>query len=157
MVGRGDACRHVAVLYQDVVIFVNANTGNARNIALTRDGAVDVQVADDGVVTSNMLEGGHGFPILVEIDSQRMSAAVECAAEVSCALACRLGDADVSHQLGIDVILAFGIFHHVAEGVPVGSSINHVRMLGRIRYLHLLVVSHLGSDLTIGILCPAAA
>ena len=84
-----------------------------------------------------------------------MSAAVECATEVACFETCWLGDFDVGHQLCIDILLALGISHYLTEDVPVGSRVNHEWMLGRVRYILLFIVSHLGSSLAIGIR-PAA-
>ena len=115
--GAADVDRRAAVLYDGVAVAIGHDAAN--ELLAARDGAGGVQVADGGV--AHTVEGSNVLLVVVLlVVGQRVAVAVEGTTVGGTVGAAIVTGGDVGTEHGVDIVLALGVLHALAEGVPVG-------------------------------------
>ena len=115
--GAADVDRRAAVLDDGVAVAPGRYAAN--ELLAARDGAGGVQIADGGV--AHTVEGSNVLLVVVLlVVGQRVAVAVEGTTVGGTVGAAIVTGGDVGTEHGVDIVLALGVLHALAEGVPVG-------------------------------------
>ena len=159
--GAADVDRRAAVLDDGVAVAPGRYAAN--ELLAARDGAGGVQIADGGV--AHTVEGSNVLLVVVLlVVGQRVAVAVEGTTVGGTVGAAIVTGGDVGTEHGVDIVLALGVLHALAEGVPVGrrgdahgvGQVPRAQRRGAGIDIHTDVVLHAGAREVDGLLAGVA-